>query len=470
MIKRIAHIVLYLGIFFPVNASVIEGFAPEFIGKRVVLYTYSDYLTLTKVKLDESVVSANDSMFRLTADVKQVIKVLIEIENTNADIYMAPETTYEIYYKRAKNYAQSFATQKAVTFFKNLDETDINYKILQYQNWFDEYLYTHKDSILVKGIATYIDTFKRYAYEAYAQETNPYFVNFVRYNLGSLEKMKVSAKYRKPKMILYQEYIRPFPVYSFNDQYMNYIKGFYGNNFDEFADQIQSDIVLAIYHASPSRLMTAMHRDPFFEKDELRELMMVNMLGHAYHTGQYKKENIKVMLDSVSRYAKFQSSGLAASNILKEVTTIAPGYPAPIFTVSSGDETINLSQLKDKFVYINFFANWNTASVKDMKLMEELVVKYGEYVSFISFCTDKNMSEFEVFKAAHPSLTWDIIYLSDSHPILKSYQVASIPYYVLIDQSGFISSAPALSPSPDGLNRTIEDTFEYIKSEMERED
>ena len=59
-------------------------------------------------------------------------------------------------------------------------------------------------------------------------------VNFVRYNIGSLEKLKVSAKYRKPKVILYQEYIQPFPVYSYNDQYMKYITGFYGNSFAVF--------------------------------------------------------------------------------------------------------------------------------------------------------------------------------------------------------------------------------------------
>ena len=470
MIQKLVYIIVFLCLGLSAKATEIIGFAPTFIGKKVELFTYSDYLTMTKVKLAEGVVSATDSSFKLSVDVKQVIKVLIEIENTNADIYLSPNTNYEIYYKPDNNFAQSFASQKAVTYFKNLDTSDINFKILQYQNWFDEYLYVNQTDILTKGIAAYIDTFKRYAYEAYAHENNPYFVNFVRYNIATLEKLKVSAKYRKPKVALYSEYIKPFPVYAFNDQYMSYIKAFYGNSFTTFQNQIQSDIVLAILNSSPSRLMQAMHRDPYFEKDELRELMMVNMLGNAYHTNQYEKENIEVMLDSVVKYAKFQSSGLAARNILKELTKAAPGYPAPNFVFTVDGDTIELTKMRDEFVYINFFANWNTNSVKDMKLMEELVAKYGEYVTFISFCTDKNISDYEAFRNENPTMSWPIIYVSDHHKILKDYQVATVPYYVLIDQSGFIANAPALSPSPDGLNRTIESTFKFIKTELERID
>lgn len=470
MIQRIGYIIVLLCIGLSAHGTEITGFAPSFVGKTVKLYTYSDYLTMTKVELATGSVSAKDSTFRLSTDVKQVIKVLIEIENTNADIYLGPNTNYEIYYKLDENYAQSFGSQKATTYFKNLDTADINYKILQYQNWFDEYLYVNQSNILSKGIAPYIDTFKRYAYEAYAQESNPYFVNFVRYNIGTLEKLKVTAKYRKTKLALYLEYIQPYPVYAFNDQYMNYLRAFYGNDFSTFANQIQSDIVLAIHHASPSRLMSAMHRDQFFEKNEIRELIMVNMLGNAYHNNQYNKENVKVMLDSIVKFAKFQSSGLAAGNILKELVKVAPGYPAPNFNIQFNEDSIALSDYKNRFVFVNFFANWNMGSVRDMKIMEELVAKYSEHITFISFCTDENIAEFEAFKKENPSMKWPIVYIGNKHQILRDYQAASLPYYVLIDQYGVISSAPALGPSPDGVNRTIEATFKFIKTEMERRD
>ncbi len=448
-------------------ASTIQGFAPDFIGEKIVMYTYSDYLTMTKIKLAEAVVKSSDSSFVLEYDIKRIYKVLLEVGNTNAEIYIQPKQSYEIYYKRPDNYIQSFASQKAVTYFKNLDSTDINYKVLEFGNWFDEYLFLNQSDILQGKMAQSIDTFKQYAYEAYAHEKNLYFVNYVRYYIGALEKAKIGIKYKKPRAALYYEYIEPFPVFAFNDQYMEYIKGFYGNDFNGFSNDIQSDIVLAIYHSSPSRLMQAMHRDPFFEKDEIRELMMVNMLGNAYYTGQYKQENVKVMLDSVAKFAKFRSSALASNNILNQVTTVAPGYPAPTFSFEIEDETVNLQKYKDKFVYINFFAQWNTNSVKEMLIIEELEAKYGDFVQFISFSADKNKADFDKFKTEHATFRWPIIFLGESHPLLKDYRIASIPYFTLIDQSGFIASSPALSPSPDGVGRTIEGTFKRIKTELD---
>jgi hypothetical protein len=37
------------------------------------------------------------------------------------------------------------------------------------------------------------------------------------------------------------------------------------------------------------------------------------------------------------------------------------------------------------------------------------------------------------------------------------------PSYVLVDETGFIVAAPALSPMPNGQYETIDKTFYYIK-------
>ena len=467
MIQKIYFLLLFLAVNTPSYSAVIHGFAPDFKGKSVSMFTYSDYLTMSKVKIGEAIVDTNSGNFELSFTTKQIIKVQLSAGNTNAEIYLAPNTDYELYYKKAENTPISFATQKAITYFKNLDTVDINYKVLKFNNWFDEFIYVKRAEIMQYGMSPQIDTFKMYAYNAYAKEQDAFFNNYVRYFIANLEQLKVSPKYRKTKRAYYLEYIKPYPVYAFDDQYMDFIKGFYSNDLNSFSKQIESDIVLAIQHQSPSRLMAAMHRDPYFEKDEIRELMMVNMLGNAYHKRQYNRNNIQVMLDSIVKFAKFKSSGLAAQNIIGELTKAENGYPAPEFVVDFNGEQLRLSEMKDKFVYMNFFANWNPISMNDLMLMQDLYVKYSEYVTFISFCTDKNKSLYDAFLKEHPGYDWPIIYIGEENEIIKDFKVASIPYYILIDQEGFIARSPARSPSPDGLYKTIEDTFKYIKSQME---
>lgn len=56
------------------SQSEIKGYAPNFVGQKVELYTYQDYVTLNRVKLGEGEVSATDSMFRISYKTNATIK------------------------------------------------------------------------------------------------------------------------------------------------------------------------------------------------------------------------------------------------------------------------------------------------------------------------------------------------------------------------------------------------------------
>ncbi len=448
-------------------SSTITGFAPEFIGEKVVMYTYSDYITMTRVEIGNAIVSDKDSTFQIEFDTKQTIKGMIEVGNTEAEIYLSPETDYNIFYKKKEDTPMAFARQKASTFFSDLDSSDINYKVLAYENWFDEYLYVHQKDIIKHGLGPYIDTFKQYAYAAYANEKNTYFVNYVRYDIAMLERTKRRSASNKLKYVEFLEYIKPFPVYPYNDKYMEFIKSYYSADLSSLHTQFQAEIILAIDNGSPTRLMTVMYRDPLYENDELRQLMMINMLGNGYYKRQYDRSNIRTILDSVSRFSKYRENSIAAKNILKYLTKIEAGYPAPdISLMDNHDDLITFGKYKGKFIYINFFTTWNNDAVKEMKLMEELYYNYSDYVEFISFCMDKDSTSYKTFLEENKALTWPIIYVGENHQVIKDFNVVSSPHYFLLDQDGFISMAPAKSPAPDGVYETVEKTFRYIRSRL----
>lgn len=469
IIKRFLFIFVFL-LNFTVQGTTLTGYAPSNIGDKAILFTYADYFTMTKVVLAESEVSSLDSSFTFNYKIANTVKAIIQIGNTESEVYLSPDNNYKLLYSKDEEKAVSFAIQKANIFFFELDTADINYKILQYHNWFDEYIYYHQYDIMRKGIAPYIDTFKIYAYEAYANESNNYFVNYVRFNIAALEKAKVKSSSKKSKYTYYKELIQPFPVYAYNDQYMQYIKSFYSSDFNSLNIKLRSDIILAIDHSSPSRLMTALHRDPFFANDEIRELMMVNMLGNAYYSRQFNRKNIATILDSVNRFAKFEHSSLVAKNMIDYLTKIEAGYPSPeINEINQFGDVVNWGTYDGKFIYVNFFSTWNQDAINEMKLMEELYTKYSDYVEFVSFCTDKDSSTYNAYLKQTPTVIWPMVYIGDEHHILEDFNVKTFPFYVLIDQEGFISQAPSKSPSPDGVYETIENTFKYIKKEIDNQ-
>ena len=326
MNKLLLFILIILGIFeaSAQDDKFITGYAPEFIGETVTFYAYADYLTMTRVKIGESVVE-KDSLFKLKNDVKSTVKIIIQIGKTETELYLMPDHDYAIEYYKPINAPITFTNQKVEVTFYDLDSTDINYRILQYSQWLDRYIYYNQMNIVKYGFSPYLDTFKIYAYNAYKSMDAPYFVNYVRYNIAIMERTKVSSRMKNSKANTYLEYIDPYPVYSNNDQYMQFVKSFYPKDFEGYLPRIKSAIFLALDHKSPYRMMKALRYDPILKKEELRELMMVNMLGNSYYQREYDRSSITTMLDSVSRFSNFKSNAIAAYNMLDYLTKLENG-------------------------------------------------------------------------------------------------------------------------------------------------
>jgi len=465
--KILAILSLILSVtFVSAQGDTIVGYAPEYIGQKVTLYTIDDYLTMTRTKLSESVVNPKDSLFKLVNPTKITVKAFIEIDKIETEIYLQPNSSYQIVYPKPEKILSTFVNQKVEAIFYGLDSTDINYKILRYNQWFDKYVAYHRRDITQKGFAPYLDTFKMYAYEAYKNEKNPYMVNYVRYNIALMEQIKAKKSNPNHKINTFLEYIKPYPVYAYNDQYMKFIKGFYPKDFEGYMPEIKSSVYLALNHSSPTRLMRALRKDPYLKDPELREMMMVNMLGHSYYKRGYDRKNIITILDSISHFAKYKTNAIASKNMIEYLTKVEQGYPAPHFTIVQANDTISLSKYAGKFLYVNFYASWNETSVKEMKLIKALKHKYGDYIDFLSFSTDKTFEAFNQFKKEHSDYDWDIVFLDQDVDVINQFNVKAIPAYFLINPEGFIALAPAKSPSPDGEYKSIEETFEYIRSIM----
>src|SRR5690606_37357556 len=121
-------------------------------------------------------------------------------------------------------------------------------------------------------------------------------------------------------------YIKPFPVYYENDQYMRFVKRFFAEDFGDYVPDIETSIFLAISQSSPTKLMAALNKDLFLVNPEIREIMMVDKLGRSYYKEPQFRNNILMILDSVAHYAKFEHSSVVARNVKNYLTRIESGF------------------------------------------------------------------------------------------------------------------------------------------------
>jgi hypothetical protein len=432
------------------------------------LLTYQDYVTMTEVKIAEGFVDPKDSIFHIPLINTGTFQGKIQIAKTEAPLYVAPNSTYEIYFPKAENQAISFQNQRTDIMFFGLDSTDINYRIVRHNQWFDAFVAYHEKEIARGHFLAYLDTFSVYASDAYKEVKDEYFITYVRYNMAEMQQTFGGNKKSEARLETFLDYIQPFPVYYENDQYMSFFRGFFSQSFSDYAPTIEAEINVAIERASPTKLMAALKTDLFLSNPEVREVVMIDQLGKQYYQRNDQKRNILVMLDSLSKHAKYQVNATISKNVFNYLTSLEPGFPAPLISLDQGlgEDPITWRKYQGKFVYVNFFETWNDQAIAEMNILINLNQKYGEFVSFLSLCTDKQEVTFTKFKEANPKMDWDICYIGQEAKLKDDFRVKMVPSYYLIDQSGFIAVAPAAAPTPDGEYESIDKTFFYIKKAL----
>jgi len=110
------------------------------------------------------------------------------------------------------------------------------------------------------------------------------------------------------------------------------------------------------------------------------------------------------------------------------------------------DEMISLSDFKGKYVYINFWVEWSTPSITEMKIMNQLYKKYKGKIAFVSICMDNDFEKMTSFLEKNPDYNWEFLHIGKNKEIKEQYNVRTLPTYILIDNKQKILRAPAGRP------------------------
>lgn len=116
-------------------------------------------------------------------------------------------------------------------------------------------------------------------------------------------------------------------------------------------------------------------------------------------------------------------------------STPAHAQKAPQFILPGDGTTHDLSKLKGKVVYVDFWASWCVPCRKSFPWMNELRGRYGkDKLQIIAINLDADKSEARKFLDKVPA-SFDIAYDPDGE-IASKYNLQVMPSSYLIDQKG----------------------------------
>ncbi len=449
----------------------ISGFAPAYIGKTIEFMEIVDYFSMNESRLGSATVQ-EDSTFSVQFYIEETQKIRVRSNNNQSFMYIEPNATYSIYIPEMDRFTayRPAGNEVEITFF-DIDSTDINYKILQFNRWVDDFVANNFNYRRPQPVefAKILDTFKVGVHNYYVADTGKYIYDYVRYTMSSLDNIQHAAERNRYEK--HDFYLKYSPVLYRNDAYMDYFINFYRGMMPKLAMETNNRVYTAVLKSSPTEVMRALGKEYTLINMRIRELVMIQSLSEVYFQNDFPQTNIITILDSVANHALFQSNKIIAKNMIMRLTEVVPGGRAPEFVITSTDGTIKtMADFKKKHLYIHFFDPSSDKNKIEIPLLIDLYAKYLNDVTFITIC--KKSDSFEASKEVLDQLPWESFVLDESNPIFKNYRIASFPSYVFLDGYGYVIGAPALGPQPNGAYETIDKTFfqlQKVNKEMRGE-
>ncbi len=446
----------------------IKGFAPAYVGKTVEILQTLDYITMRQERIATATVQA-DSTFTCSFFLEETKRLTVFAANNKGTLICEPGKTYEIFLPDRNPYDPYRPAGNLIelTLF-NLDSTDINYKVLQFNQWTDQFIATYytKNNADKQFFAERLDTFKIILQNYYKADTlSAYFNYHRRFTLAKIDDLRFLGSRNQYEK--YDFYIKNTPVYYQSDAYMEYIQHYYEKFMPRVNMNTNNKVYLALLKSSPTLIMRALGTEYTMQHNlKLRELMMINILGECFYEKDFPQTNILTVLDSLQKKCLFSDNRIVAENMYKRLTELTPGGKAPDFSLVVEGQISDLKTHAGKHLYL-FFVTPNSEDMrKQLDILVPLYQKYQNEVQFLMVVKDDGSTSEQV-KQLLGKYPWKGVLVNPSHAILKDYQVTTYPHYVLIDRIGHIVGAPALGPLPNGQYETIDKTFFAIKKALE---
>jgi thiol-disulfide isomerase/thioredoxin len=134
----------------------------------------------------------------------------------------------------------------------------------------------------------------------------------------------------------------------------------------------------------------------------------------------------------------------------KEKAVLAPGSPAPNFTLKDLDNNeVSLSDFKGSVVVLDFWGTWCGPCKRELPYSRKIEENFKdrEDVVFLFVAMERGSRDYWKEFVNNNNLPGTHLYTSNDNRNLVPYKITSVPRYVLLDKEGNIYDAFASRPS-----------------------
>ena len=425
---------------------VIEGKAEFAAGMEVRLIAYTDLLSYRQEVVATDKIG-KDGSFRLSFPTRQIQLVQLAIRTSKAEFYVAPEHTYRFSIDMDPQLFQLFDPMEYGGFLQikseNATANDMNYKINRFEQTANDIIDFFAPNIVGDIGKTEFDSISANIKERFPIEYAPdnFYKSYLYYYYAELEALIL----HKSPDSLYAKYLDNDYVLYENPSYMSFLNSFY-DNYLLTSPRIGKEILEHAINEEGNFLsvFNAIGKDPLLVNEQLRELAILINLPELYEDKSFNRKNIVKILDDIRVASHFPEHRTMAENILYNLKKMESGSQLPEVRFKEiGGSSFKFSDLKGKWVYVQFFNLDCPDCIREMMIIKELKAKYGDKIEFVSLSLDFTVSRLLQFKEKYPQFDWKFVHFNNQFEWLDMMGINALPDNILLNPDGTLSRRDA---------------------------
>jgi len=296
--------------------------------------------------------------------------------------------------------------------------------------------------------------------DAFEDAKTPFFADYRRFRYGILQlndgRMgleEVSRRYLGPAVMEWHPGFTELFKVMFRDFIYYYSQTPEGNKLPHIINRTQDF----------QRAREVILDHPAIWCDTLAEMVLLQEFSGLFYNGDFHKEAILIMLDSMSHKPVSEKFGLYASQLKKKLESLVPGHAPPLLPLDDLDgSSFSMDLLKGKYTYLFFGTPEHYGCMMEYPFLQAYVDKHSEYLQVITVMASQKKGALNDFMKRN-GYSWKVLLLDGRTSVLNDYQIRAYPSAFLIGPEGKILLSPSALPT-DGFEQQL---FRIMRSRGE---
>lgn len=458
--KRSLFILIFAILSLNVSAKVskISGNAPSYAGSKLELRHYVDQISSPERVLSYAEVDKNGD-FSFLVDISTTMQLFIPGEVYRGFLFVEPGREYQI---RLPQKEERTLTQKLDPYFSpveilleivGLEQTDLNAKLMQFEDAFDFYTLKHiRYGTKLDSINVSIEQMKEIFPDLYESS---YTSRFIEYRFLMLQNM--SSESRQDSLIhqlnrLGVDQYNPAFWDLFNSLFSDFIKQSAGDREAYLAFQrVIEEGNVKIYFLTLARRYGI--TDPI-----LKELVAIKLMYDLLNQHEFDQFKVYDFLQKIGAGISDLQNRESLTYALNDSQGNLIGVKAPDFSaITAAGKNCKFSDYLGKFIYLNFC---NSVLNQTQKDFEVLLRFKNDYKGDLEIINVGLYDDFEQMKKLSQRFgdKMEFWYVENPDEIKRIYNIKSIPSFFLIDKDGNFLMTRGAEPN-DELRMLLQRIF-----------